>query len=341
MIKQFVVFALLCGIAFPTLARDKTDVIVLLNGDRITGEIKKLEHGRLQVSTDSMGTVRVEWDDIASVDSAYQFEFELTDGQRIYGSTQPGTESSTLVIADQEEPLLVSSGQVVRVTPIENTFWDRLDGSLSVGYSFTKASDVSQFNFDGSATYRTPKRSFTVSASTIVTSDQTDETTEREDIGFRVTRFRNNRWFNAWLGGLERNDELGLDVRVSLGGGVGRYLVQSNISELALVGGVIATRESLVGDQESEESLEGLIGLSYSRYIFDDPNVDVETQVQVYPNLTDSGRLRAQLDARVRYELVEDLFFNLSFYDSYDSDPASGAESTNDYGIVTSLGWSF
>jgi hypothetical protein len=38
---------------------------------------------------------------------------------------------------------------------------------------------------------------------------------------------------------------------------------------------------------------------------------------------------------------VSDLFFQLSFYGSYDSEPGAGAESNADYGVTTSLGYSF
>ena len=45
-------------------ARDKTDVVRLKNGDRITGEIKELERGKLTVKTDSMGTLSIELKDV-------------------------------------------------------------------------------------------------------------------------------------------------------------------------------------------------------------------------------------------------------------------------------------
>ena len=44
---------------------------------------------------------------------------------------------------------------------------------------------------------------------------------------------------------------------------------------------------------------------------------------------------------RSRYELVKDLFFEISLYGSYDSDPGAEANSNSDYGLVTSLGYSF
>ena len=39
--------------------------------------------------------------------------------------------------------------------------------------------------------------------------------------------------------------------------------------------------------------------------------------------------------------MIEDLFWELSFYDSYDSRPALLGAEKNDYGVNTSLGYDF
>ena len=38
---------------------------------------------------------------------------------------------------------------------------------------------------------------------------------------------------------------------------------------------------------------------------------------------------------------MSDFTVVLSFYDSYDSDPPDEAANKNDYGVVTSVGWTF
>ena len=47
----------------------KTDVVVLINGNAVTGEVKSLDFGSLRYSTDSMGTVNIDWEDIVTVTS--------------------------------------------------------------------------------------------------------------------------------------------------------------------------------------------------------------------------------------------------------------------------------
>ena len=43
----------------------------------------------------------------------------------------------------------------------------------------------------------------------------------------------------------------------------------------------------------------------------------------------------------MRREIVTDFYLDLSFYQSYDSDPPDAAAEKTDYGVITSLGYSF
>jgi hypothetical protein len=54
---------LVCTATVPALARDKTDVVWLANGDRVTGEVVRLQHGKLEFHTDSIGDIWIEWND--------------------------------------------------------------------------------------------------------------------------------------------------------------------------------------------------------------------------------------------------------------------------------------
>ena len=345
----YIALAIVCTLTIPAHARDKTDVVWLANGDRVTGEIKQLQHGKLQMSTDSLGTVRIEWEDITRLESDYQFQFERTDGTRVTGIIEKTSDPQKITVVGDRETVSFAHDNVVRISQIEDTFWERLQGSLTFGYSFTKASDVAQGNLGFRATHRTEIRSFTVDGSTIITSDQANENTQRSNLMFSTTRFRSNRWFNSYVLNFESNDELGLNLRSSLGAGLGRYLIQTNNSELAVIGGLLGTAENLnpevsppgIAAQSSKESIEGMLGIDYSRYIFDDPTVDLSAGLFAFPSITESGRTRAQLDVNLRWELINDLFWDLTYYNTFDSDPPSGSESTNDYGVVTSIGYSF
>lgn len=343
LLNRFIILTLaLASIASsPAFAREKSDIVWLVNGDRITGEIKRLEHGVLRLGTDSLGTVNIEWDDIKTIESDYEFQFERNDGKRATGALAATPDRQQIIVTSEERTVTFAQTDIVRISQIEETFWDQVKGSMTFGYSFTKASDVAQGNFGLRATHRSEIRSILFDGSTIITSDQASEKTQRSTLRLNMTRFRANRWFNSYLLGFEQNDELGLSLRTSLGAGIGRFLRQTNTSELAVLGGLIGTSEELHGDAASQENLEGLLGVDYSRYILDYPQMNVSASLFAFPSITESGRTRAQLDINLRWELVEDLFWDLTYYNTFDSDPPSDTETTNDYGIVTSIGYSF
>src|SRR5215472_14170400 len=65
-------FALL--LAAPLLAREKNDVLVMKNGDRLTAEVKGLDEGVLYVSFDYiLGTSSVQWSKVAYIESKQLF----------------------------------------------------------------------------------------------------------------------------------------------------------------------------------------------------------------------------------------------------------------------------
>lgn len=65
----------------PLFAREKTDVLVMKNGDRMTCQIKGLDSGVLYVSFDYIdGTTSVEWSKVARLESNQLFIVKTEDG---------------------------------------------------------------------------------------------------------------------------------------------------------------------------------------------------------------------------------------------------------------------
>src|SRR5262245_14693321 len=68
-------------------ARDKTDVLVMTNGDRLTCEVKGLDTGVLYVSFDYIdGTATVNWSKVARLESNQLFVVK-TEGGQVYTGT--------------------------------------------------------------------------------------------------------------------------------------------------------------------------------------------------------------------------------------------------------------
>jgi hypothetical protein len=321
----------------------KTDILVFRNGDHLTGEVKGLDRGRLSFDTDATGTISIEWAHVSSIESRQILQVELTSGMRYTGQSMgPSAAGKLRVVApDGGEAREFDLADVVRINPIDQgNLWARLDGYVTAGYDYTKANRLQTFTFTGGLSSRDERALRSLDASGTMTTQDTVEDSSRYDVTASVRRFMaNRRFYQGWLA-FEGNDELGLDMRSTLGGGFGRYLMQTSRQEWAVVAGLAANREDFAS-QDTNESLEAILGTQYSFFRYDQPEANVDASLYVLPSLTESGRVRSEARLRSRYEIVNDLFFEISMYGSYDTDADATADSKSDYGLTTSLGYSF
>jgi hypothetical protein len=324
-------------------AAPKTDVLVFANGDRLTGEVKSLDHGKLQFDTDATNTISIEWDKVARLESKQLLQIELASGLRYLGQANAPESAGSMRVADMDQTAArdVALAEIVRIDVIDQgELIQRLDGYVTAGYNYTKASEVQTFTFTGGLRTRNERRELSVDGATTATAEEGDEDSKRFSLQGNYRRLLPNRYFYLGYLGFEGNDALGLDLRETLGGGYGRYLVQNSKREWTAFAGVAVNREEFA-ESDQRESLEGVLGTTYSFFRFDSPEANVDATLVVLPSLTESGRLRSEATLKSRYEIVEDLFFEVSLYGSYDSDPDEDAESDSDYGVTTSLGFSF
>jgi hypothetical protein len=61
----------------------------------------------------------------------------------------------------------------------------------------------------------------------------------------------------------------------------------------------------------------------------------------VIPSLSQPGRVRGNTSITLRWEIVGDLYWRLSFADNYDSDPPSADALNNDYTLTSGLSYDF
>ncbi|HET9251612.1 MAG TPA: DUF481 domain-containing protein [Candidatus Eisenbacteria bacterium] len=340
-LSALLILLALVSLTAPALARSKTDLVFLNNGDRITGEIKLLDRGILQLGTDDIGTLKIEWEDIDSLVSVYQFRVEDHDGAKYFGAISL-SRGGHLRVLDPGARADVPQEIVVAITPLEASFWQQLDGSISLGFSYTKSNALAQLTTDINVRRRTPTRLLELDMSSIATSQEDEETRRREDLSLSYSRLFEGPLFAVATGAAQANDELGLDLRLLFAPGMGLNLVQSNSNDLVSTAGLSVNREWSEPTSGNETyNLEGFLSVKHSIFRYDFPKTDITTDATVYPSLTSWGRVRAEIDISASREIVSDFTFVLSFYDSYDSDPPAEGATRNDYGIVTSVGWTF
>lgn len=334
------VLMLLMLFSSPIAAADKTDIVYLKNGDRITGEVKSLTRGKLEFSTDHMGTVYIEWEDILQLTSKTGQSVELTDGQRYYGILTKPANDNMLTVSTPMGQSDVSVDEVFSMYPVEANFWDRLDLHVNFGLSWDKGSEVGKYNLGMDATYRRRESISKASFSTEITTQKTAENTSRSELSGLHNIFKPGKRFHSYFANLEQNDQLGIDLRALAGAGYGWVPVRTQRNWFSIALGADVNRE-IPTEGDKQTNLEGVAWLTYEYYKFESPERSLQTNFLVFPGLTDWGRWRANFKTTLRLEIVNDLFWNMDFFATYDNKPITPDAASSDYGVTTSLGYKF
>jgi hypothetical protein len=325
----------------------KTDVLVLRNGDRITGEVKGLSRGKLDYNTDDAGRPSIEWVKVNRLTSSHYFEVEVASGAKYFGRlAEAGRDGVIVVQLDRADTLAVPS--VVRINPLNAAFLQRVTAYLDLGFSYAKANEATTFNLDAEIEYRGSRYGSSIYVESYAQGQEDVATTTRNTGELQGTYYLPDRWSIVGLAQAEQNDELNLALRLTLGGGASRIFHQSNTGELAAAAGLVVTRERFqpaeddpAAAEEEQTNLEGLLYGQWDAFRYDSPKLDFSTSLSLYPSLSTLGRVRGELAMRIKYEVFRDFNVGLKFTDTFDSDPPEETASTNDFISSVTIGWSY
>jgi len=338
LLRVFVI--ILLSLASQAVRAEKTDVVYLQNGDRITGEVKSLSRGKLEFSTDHMDTVFIEWEDIREIVSTTGHAIELTNGQRFYGPLTKPEEAEMLVVKTADGPVGLNTLDVISIYPVESSFWERLDLSASLGFSWDKGSKVGKYNLGIDAVYRRTESITRSKFSSEITTQEQVDNTARTVLSANHLIFMRNKNFRVYFGNLDQNDELGVNFRALAGAGYGCIPMRSQKNWFSLAVGLDINRE-IPDEGESETNLEAAGLMVYEYFKYSTPERSLKTNLTVFPSITDIGRWRIVFSTDFSFEIVNDLFWKLDFYANYDSAPISTEGATSDYGVVSSIAYKF
>ena len=333
--------AVALGLAAPTMASAaRTDTVVLQNGDRLRGEVRSLERGQLEFSTSAMSTVHVEWDKVVEVTASGVFEVEMADGSRFIGSPAAATPGKMGLALADGRTLTLDFLSVVRLRTIGSVWWQRLTGGISLGASYTASSGIGQGTLASYVTFRRPAFEVETSFDSTVSVDDEKVSSSRASFRSSYTRMLPNRWFLPGIARVERNAELGYNLRGIFGGGVGRFLWRSNRGAFGVGGGAVYDRElPVVGSATNGMDAMLMVNGSYFRH--DTPETDVAISAAAFPSLSDTGRYRVEVNGSITRDIIGDFNIGLTFFYSYDNRPPSPGALRRDVGGNLTIGWSF
>jgi uncharacterized protein DUF481 len=137
------------------------DVVIMKNGDHLTGEVKKLENGVLYVATDyCSGSIGVDWLQVEKVESTAEFQVVLKDGERSTGKIQKVPAAETDKDFEVDAPageVHAPAPDVITIESHKPSFWRQLTGAIDFGVDFTSGNNQTSLSSDASANYLSTK----------------------------------------------------------------------------------------------------------------------------------------------------------------------------------------
>lgn len=329
----------------PSAQAKRKDVVVMNNGDHFTGEVKRLQNGLLFVETEYVsGNIGLDWNQVQSVHSTATYRIVLNNGQRLDGKIEKDSSSEEttedLVIREATEEVQVPSETIARMDTKKPTFWRQLQGSIDAGYSFASGNGQSTLNTDTNVAYAAPAWEVATAFDATFSGQSGASKTNREDVQATFVKFLNRNSFLAGLSDFLHSSQQDLNLRTTLGGGYGRFLKRTTNNNLAWLGGVVYVHESFntTATRPSDQSTEAVGGLQYNLVRFKFGEFD--SQVRVFPGLSDPGRIRLTTNNALNIKLVNNFHLQFTLWDNFDSRPPVSARK-NELGVSSGIGWSF
>jgi putative salt-induced outer membrane protein YdiY len=343
---RIVLIALLLLSACPLFGKRKDDVVVMQNGDKFTGEIKNLEHGELSFKSDYMkDSVQLDWTRVEALQSKDSFIVTLSNGTRVTGfigkESTPGDGNSDLQIVAAGTATRVNPSEVIGINQQEGNFWNQLTGSINYGFGFASGNNSTNSTLGADVAFNTAKNSVKVATSSQFDSQAGGKNTNRFTLDSQYGRSLTNKWIAAGIFSLLKSNQQDLNLRSTYGGGFGRRLVRTDKTSLIAIGGAAYSHETYVpqpGAAPVLNNAEALGGITFSTFRF--KTLNLNSQLLLFPSLTELGRLRLSSQSNLRIELIRNFYWNFQLYENYDSRPPVTAPK-NDLGVTTSLGWTF
>ena len=335
----------------PLHARPKTDVIVMKNGDKITCEVKGLSSNTLFISVDYiLNTLSVDWTKVDHIDSKQLFLVRTEDGTVYTGTLfipeTPAGRPKEIEIADSETTpetkVTLERNEVARLDQTSSRRWERWNGQLGSGLTYSKGNESSQFNLNSSIAYVAPRWSAGATYNSNLTSSTGSTASIRNQItlqGQKLSKW--NNWYYIGILGFLQSSVQGIQGQETFGGGIGRNIVNTGSTFFTVYGGVafqqINYKQEVV-PATSEQVTAGFLGTNLRLFRFD--KTTLTTSANVLPALSDPGRVQFNINTSYFVKVWGKLNWNLTFYGNWDTKPPPGF-AASDYGTTTGISIDF
>lgn len=331
------------------------DTVTLKNGDKLTGKVISSDAATLTLKTDYAGDVKIKRDAIAALATDEPLNVQLAD-RTVVGAVAPAGEEKVVIQAPGAEAITAPLAEVAafRNDPSQRA-WEREQERQShprlndfwqgfISFSMAGASgnaDTATYSTALAASRAAGKNKMALYFNQVYATQSTTEpfgaTASRLSAGYRVDRDVSRKLFVFGTSDFDYDRFLDLDLRSVFGGGLGVKVWKSDRGFLDIGSGGVFNREKF-GSGLVRRAGEVLITEELGLRV--NSRLKLSQRVSLYPNVTDRGEYRLNLDTGASMPVFGWLEWNIGFSSRFLSNPPPGLRS-NDLLYTTGIRLSF
>jgi putative salt-induced outer membrane protein YdiY len=324
------------------------DLIVMKNGDRITGEIQEIwdKDVVIEPEYDDDVHVSISLDNVAYIESEREFEITMADGREVLAKLIGKGVGDKQKIEINGQVTSITFDQLEELDEIEAYYdWDsRIDFNFAMNKGNTDSLNT-KFYADTNLKLGDHRH---IADLTLTREEQNRVTTRESDLlRYSYNWLFSDPWFLGGSASAERDPIRDLDYRFIAGATLGRDIWNKPRRAMSLEAGFgYLTEESTPTDdngaalpKESNQSVAAIWQYRFRYDLFgDDLEIYHNNTIQLY--LTGRTNTVIKTVTGLRYEITDLLYLNTSLDFDWESDPAGVAE-PEDLSFVVGLGLEF
>lgn len=336
------------GAAAQLLFPTERDVVVFFNDDKLIGEIKRMQRGELVFDPDKIDDdVTINLKDVKHL-RARRIPYVIEDiyHHKYYGILDEGVGPGWVQIVMDNDSADLFIEDLDNIHELEANFWQRLTGSVSLGFSFTRSSNIGRINGSNSLSYATRLWTYELNGDIIYTIDENFRGIEKADLALGGYLEFWKRWFSVTQVQYQRITELGVTARIQGAEGLGPILIKNRHNDLRLATGVSFQQEYSTDSTKNNastksSSVEIPLLFNYYLYRLGTPKLKLQVSNNVFFSTTQAGRWRFDQNTTLSWKIIKHLNADAQLYINFDSKPLDATANKVDYGIVFSIGYSW
>jgi len=216
---------------------DKFDWIQLTSGEWLKGELKRLYESKLEFDSDKLDLQEFDWEDVEQVRGSRTFSVRFAGPLTVDGILQVIGDKVIVTVGDERREF--QRGQLISIAPGGDKEIDYWSGKISFGFNFAEGNtEQTQYNAKANIKRRSSETRFLIDYLGNLTETDSVETVNNDRIQGQFDIFTTQKYFFRPVFGEYYRDPLkNIKYRVTLGGGMGYYIIDTSKTEWEVAAG--------------------------------------------------------------------------------------------------------